>query len=61
MVGVTDGGKKGSRGSWILFPAPGWECAVGVGSPGSYFWFGDPGVTVRCREGGNSILVSHPR
>ena len=60
MVGVM-GGRKGSQGSWILFP--GWECAVGVGIPASYFWFGDrlPSVTVCCREDDNSCGVSHPR
>lgn len=61
MVGVMVGG-KGSQGFWIFFPTPGWECAVGVGTPGSYFWFGDqlPGMTVCCREDGNSCGVSHP-
>lgn len=43
MVGVMGGGGgKGEPGLLDPLPrAPGWECAVGVGTPGSYFWFGD--------------------
>lgn len=61
VVGVM-GGERGAGAPRILSPAPGWECAVGVGTPGSYFWFGDwlAGVMLRCREDGNSCGVSQP-